>query len=656
MKLFKSILTAMLGLAFVMTSCSDDKYEVDQKLTGAYFAGNQATVLSFNNKATSYTLKVYRTENSPTDYNVTSTDESGLFSIPSSISFAPEQYVTDLVINYDPTKTEEGKEYFISIILGNEVNVGRNALNFTVVVEAPVVTELFLDGLGSYTYDFFLTGTQTKLPVTITYVETDPKNVVWTVGNLGDPDVKPEDQNPWMYLPDSGMPGINLQITSNEYDAESEDDINVSVPTQFTGYADSNGNIYITDINNFYNGLGANDNYLGTSYYTPTTGTFTLDVVYCLPELGPGYWFGSDAIEYLQMDGFPDYEAYIEYEGLFTDRTGAMTAEVYVYTGEDVELAQAVMVEGNDPTIGLYEILTGGTGVVEVDTPGETNISFPVTKPGTYTVVLVTYDNEGEPAKASYDTFEITIGSVDDSADWQDLGYADYIDGWIMPAFKFQDGTPVDPFDYPYSITVEKYIGSTPQVGDVIRLVQPYGPDFPLANSNAYPAKRNLQFNLEAPYAAVMVQPSGFGASSWGTELQIGDIAGNWMVEYGDTPTSAAEYLIDEDDEESVTYYEDDIITVQLPLFCNPTTGQFGYTWQTIYPTMVYLPEADASSLAKAKAAKVAKPNLKGARAVSGNIVNKFAPKETSSGLKVNTKFARKFNGNFKPAFSLKRK
>ena len=52
---------------------------------------------------------------------VLASDESGLFTIPSSVSFAAGKETSELLITFDRTKLEDGKEYPLSFLINDEV-------------------------------------------------------------------------------------------------------------------------------------------------------------------------------------------------------------------------------------------------------------------------------------------------------------------------------------------------------------------------------------------------------------------------------------------------------------------------------------------------------------------------------------------------------
>lgn len=66
---------------------------------------------------------------------VLASDESGLFTIPSSVSFAAGKETSELLITFDRTKLEDGKEYPLSFLINDEDNTtpyGNRSLDIIV--------------------------------------------------------------------------------------------------------------------------------------------------------------------------------------------------------------------------------------------------------------------------------------------------------------------------------------------------------------------------------------------------------------------------------------------------------------------------------------------------------------------------------------------
>lgn len=594
MKLFKSAFLAVLGVAVALTSCSDDnKYEPGNKAPGAYFDKDMSAEVYISTEATSFEVPVYRTEDAPLSFSLQSIDESGLFTIPSNVTFAEGKTAGTITIGYNPEKLEEAHPYEISLTVGDGTAVGRNTVNLVVSMQTPMVTEPYEEGAGIYYYHGFWEG-RGESPITVSYMPANPNNVTWTISDWGE--------------------GTDLLVTCDDLSAtDSYGDRIINVPIQSIGYTHSEyGPVYVADAYNWYlyqiQSATTAESYKEASYYTKETGTFNLYLVYYVPEYGEGTSYFTKDYEMFQLYGYPEYGVTVAYDGLFTDRQQNMTAMGTVTSEADVDVVKVVMVEGKDPQVGINAILSDAEGVQEVAGATTAEVKFPITKGGQYTLVAVSFDSKGEAQDYAADSFEIMLSN--DNADWSDYGTADFADGWVIGAFSI-NGVPLDVNEWAFPVLVQKSHAEGNE-GDVYRLVKPYGDEFPLAANNAYPASRNIAFNIVDHYVGILPQLCGFGASSWGGEMTIGNAEGMYMSEEGLTlaevgPGIKAEFQ---------SSYEDGLVTVPLPIWGLPVyDNEFGYNWKEYQASWIALPDAPAAVVAKAKAARVAAPAVKAASA-----------------------------------------
>ena len=281
----------MLGLAVALTSCSDDnKYEAGTKVPGAFFSQSVSTSIKLDVEGSSFSIPVYRTEDAPYTINVTSTDPSGLFTIPATVTFPEGSTQSSLTIGYDPAQLVMDQPYEVSISLGPDVFIGRSALNFTLVMANPLVTEPFLTGSGCYYYGGFLfEGDDPGLDIFWTYAPAKPGlDIVWTIEH-------------WGY-------DVDLNITCDDLNATDEDGyVTVHVPIQFTGLDHPEyGEEFIADVYNYQLSMGANAApFEDASFFAPATGTFYLYVVYYDKD---GIW--DYGYETFQLDGMLEWKDY----------------------------------------------------------------------------------------------------------------------------------------------------------------------------------------------------------------------------------------------------------------------------------------------------------------------------------------------------------
>ena len=139
MKSLKIFFLATVAIvAGLFTACSDDDFKAGPEVDGAqvYFPENVTTQHSISDDVSSIAIPVKRiAKDEALTVAVLASDESGLFTIPSSVSFAAGKETSELLITFDRTKLEDGKEYPISFLLNDEDNTtpyGNRSLDIVV--------------------------------------------------------------------------------------------------------------------------------------------------------------------------------------------------------------------------------------------------------------------------------------------------------------------------------------------------------------------------------------------------------------------------------------------------------------------------------------------------------------------------------------------
>lgn len=101
----KYIFLSALALGLVMTACSDDDYTPGPQSTGAYFDNTVAANHYFGADDNAVYITLSRTDaREAATVGLVSTDESGLFNVPSSVNFAAGAETADIEITFDPAQ------------------------------------------------------------------------------------------------------------------------------------------------------------------------------------------------------------------------------------------------------------------------------------------------------------------------------------------------------------------------------------------------------------------------------------------------------------------------------------------------------------------------------------------------------------------------
>ena len=126
----------------------------------------------------------------------------------------------------------------------------------------------------------------------------------------------------------------------------------------------------------------------------------------------------------------------------------------------------------------------------------------------------VVYNNQLYTSPAGYlDLFDVlgmSKSTVVGDETWVDYCTGTFIDGWVLPAITYQDGTSVDPKDFPLSVRIQQNVNNA----NLYRLDDPYhSENFPMTNNAT---AGYIEFSLEDP-DFVLVLPgvySGFANGS----------------------------------------------------------------------------------------------------------------------------------------------
>lgn len=601
MKLFKKSILALLAVAVSagFTACSDDDdYAPGQQSPGAYFSVDAPSVVQVPSADLSFSVDVYRTStDAPASYPVTLTDPSGLFEVPATISFDGASLVTALPVTIKAPGLEQGQNYPITITLGDASLYGVSKYEVTVKAKSDIVTQKV--GVGVYYYDGCYSGAQGNCPVTASYDANEPNRVTWEIGGAVGSD-------------DSWGGGNNLFIEFEDFSDVQDGKIYCRIPDQYVTEYSQGGSIYVTDYAAYLNANGENGTpYLKDCYYEPETGLLTLHPVYYLP--GTTNWFGGDNAEYLQLDGFPDYSVLVEYGGMYVSPEQNIQLIGKFETTSDPSKVLAACMQTDNPNTVLAAILAEGEDIHSLEAGQSVTELFPSQGPGNYIMMAVTYDTDGEPAELNYVSFVVTGAIEDPNLGWSDLGSADMADGWVMAGFS-RGGVPIVVADEMFPVEVQyKDDDAT-----LFRLVEPYGADYPIAANNAYPAKRNIQFVIDQScgYVGIEEQPCGFGAQSWKGEMTIGNYEGYLRTNNPEVSNAAIVNAVKSKYPEDLSTYEEGVVTVPAPWFGAPGIGDgsFGYTWNKVQASLLYMPETPANVKALSKAKRVAAPKYVGVR------------------------------------------
>jgi len=610
MKLFKSSILAVLALGAALTSCnetSDVTYVPGAQDPGAFFAADIETAILVAKDATSAEIQINRTSDLITEANITAVDESKLFTIPGTVVFDEGKGVAPLTITFDPNKLELGKSYPVKLSIANASNYGQGVCEFVIIRGAAATTEKFGEGTGSYTFANYWKGTMTDVPVYKTYNPNNPdKDVVITFKNI--------------LPPTEEVPPTDITIHIADMTPDEDGNVDISVEPVYV-LEDNNGKVYYTDAYTWLVNAGRPDlaeQFKGLSTYNVNTGLFTIMSVYYLPEKGATASYGQE-YEYLQMDGFPNYEVSVTYSGFLSKPDGSYQALATVVSGEDVATVRAGLVFGNNVEL-LIKNLTGedDSKFVEFEGGSEKEVRLSFEEAGTYTLGAVTFDAKGEAQMLDYTTFEVAFSN--DNADWTSLGNTDFGDGWILSAYLKPEYTVLDAL-YPVEIQRNK------KDANLYRLIEPWGSNSPLADLNKNPRKRNLEFSIGSK--AIFITPQEAGFTGEKGDFTVCNFEGYLKAANPEASETAIFAVLEKNGIEATSIVNDEeqgmYIEVPACMFDLNNAGEL-YTWKNNPHGYIFMPDATTNVKAKVTARNIARPAkgsmLKSIRRVKAHRVN----------------------------------
>lgn len=610
MKLFKSSILAVLALGAALTSCnetSDVTYVPGAQDPGAFFASNIETAIVVAEDATSAEIQINRTSDLITEANISAVDDSKLFTIPGTVVFDEGKGVAPLTITFDPNKLELGKSYPVKLSIANASNYGQGVCEFVIIRGAAAVTEKFGEGTGSYTFGNYWSGTMPDVSVYKTYNPNKPdKDVVITFKNV--------------LPPTEEVPPTDITIHIADMTPDEDGNVNISVEPVYV-LEDNNGKVYYTDAYTWLVNAGRPDlaeQFKGLSTYNVNTGLFTIMSVYYIPEKGATASYGQK-YEYLQMDGFPNYEVSVTYSGFLSKPDGSYQALATVVSGEDVATVRAGLVFGNNVEL-LIKNLTGedDSKFVEFEGGIEKEVRLSFEEAGTYTLGAVTFDAKGEAQMLDYTTFEVAFSN--DNADWTSLGNTDFGDGWILSSYLKPEYTVLDAL-YPVEIQRNK------KDANLYRLIEPWGSNSPLADFNKKPRKRNLEFSIGSK--AIFITPQEAGFTDEDGDFTVFNFEGYLKAANPEASETAIFALLEKNGVEATSIVNDEeqgmYIEVPACMFDLNNAGEL-YTWKNNPHGYIFMPDATTNVKAKVTARNIARPAkgsmLKSIRRVKAHRVN----------------------------------
>lgn len=407
MKTLKNIFYFLAAASLVgFTSCSDDDATTSLKGDQVFFGTDLSSTINLEQNSSSIQIPIQRMNaDNAASYPLFSSDESGLFTLPSSADFAAGETTTNLVISYNFDNLTLGQSYPCTLTLADSENsssYGLTSYSFTLVAVDPVPYEtvatdaIFIEGGMSKMYRDF----PTQYPVT---VERKRGTNLFKIVNPYSYPTYPVAEESWTFISD-----VYIDATDPN-----------RVVTKLTQLADFGYGMTI--IGNVFGNLtvdgqpATEEEYpLGT--YDEATGVFDLGAMFIADD--EGAMLADPFKLYLNPDALVAAGIALEYTGVYTSVDGKSYAVISITPEADVATYRYAVVEGditNDAEAleKAKEDILSGTLTSETGS-GKASKGLEL-EAGEYTVVALAFDASGANiGSISSVSFVFTPGEVKD--------------------------------------------------------------------------------------------------------------------------------------------------------------------------------------------------------------------------------------------------
>lgn len=534
-KIFKSALTAIAAIVGLsMTSCTD-KYEYNPDTTSGqqvYFDQVAGGIVALSLDASSFDVNLMRVNaDAPATFNVTSTDESGLFTIPSTVSFAAGSNTAALTIGYDPTKLVYDDFKTIELTIEDPANTtpyGISKLSFQAGVPSPFVTIGKAKFMDSWMYD----------DVTYFDVVLQQNEINHDIYRI----VNPYDE----ILVDGGYTASNVKKGPSEYLTfqirHAGEEVGGAVLTQEglvtfepfrTGYyipsydnGEADGEVWGFHVSNeqFHESWHVEAAYL-KSYVMAykedgTPGQIALAPWYYIIGLGGWNQTQEDRQIEIIFPGFTpsDFSSELTYNGIFTNPDNEVFAVGNLTLGADAETVKAIVMSADDDAEAVADAIAAGD--LEAYDVKAGRIEVPITEGLTGKLQLIVVVIDGETVKSvSAAPFEYYGGGGNP---WQSLGVGYLTDNFFI--VNFYKNAETEEIWTPQTYEVEIY-ENTNEPG-VYRIINAFEGAMKLIAGEAYTdyyEPSNMEINAaDAQGVYFYAQPVGYSGqtvSSYGGYL-----------------------------------------------------------------------------------------------------------------------------------------
>ena len=457
MKAIKKLLyfLAVAGTTMFASSCTDDlEYTPAGQPSGqqVYFAVDLAETINLEVNSSSVTIPVSRVvTDEAASFSIFATEESGLFTIPSTVDFAAGESTANLVITYTYSALTQDQTYSCTLTIGDTENTspyGMTSYEFSLIAPSPW-TSL---GEGTLTDDV------------ITGAFSIDENQVFTV------EIQESDNTPGMYRIVDPYINNRYSLSADKTGSSSNYScylvIDATDPEAVT-IAKQNMGILSTDLGDFQmesTAPGTLDNGIITFPKGGIELSFT--------GYQSAFQANKNGLFKVVLPGASDVAApavTVAYKGSFIDAASNKSNAVLDFSlNETATSYKFAVVEGNIAkneaalTETAGKIVDGSLESTEGTASG--SVLYPLAVSGTFTVVAVPFNAEGDAGAAAATAFIYSADGAPDIVQVQTGNYTVHVtdakDGYDCPlTLKAGDGFNEFVLDGLFGFTDYAFIG-----------------------------------------------------------------------------------------------------------------------------------------------------------------------------------------------------
>ncbi len=586
-KYIESIMLMLLGMVVVTACSSDDDYQW-ATVSGeqVYFSNAIAAKQDIPMTGTSFNIPINRVmTDGPLTVNITMTDESGLFSAPSSVSFAAGEAQANIPISYDPTQLEYDDYKEITLAISSTEHTteyGASSVKVKVGIPAPYTSI----GKGELQDNYYFKKS-TKVEIRRNDINPNVYRVMYPYKDITNGGS--EYMEITLLQPGDNLRDVEITMNGLVYFSDTN-----------TGYHHPD---YDADIMLYHPATGFNGFDTEASWAYNRVLEYQEDGTPGLIQLAPFYYMdgvggwnaaNADGNLLIVFPGFTpsDYSMDFTYAGVLTTSSQEIFATGSLTLGADATNVKAVVVDASYDAEAVADAIAAGDLEATEVSAGNIRVPIAADLSGELQVIIVALDGTTVKNYAST-KFEYYGGNNP----WQSLGTGYFTDNLVITGYYKDSETKTIWEAQTYEVEI---LENTNQPG-VYRMVNAYKGvaqdlDFDYAD-------KNIDVNATDP-TGVYIPVQATGVDDGDGMISIASVGGYLIGNYSIDELKAEGYLGTlENGVITFPYidYKDSQGEVQFSYQGRFIQGSSAYTAGDSGELKVVLPEASQSAKAYAK-------------------------------------------------------